>query len=122
MVRRLRRGAQAKTRSLASAPRTHLRRAPRGSAWRSRAPGQTGRLGGSRLRSTGAHLCLVGALRGLVGLEGLDRVDVAKRGEVRGEWARHLDAEALQEDGAQRQHLHVAEAGERADPLLEVLR
>jgi hypothetical protein len=74
------------------------RHAPEASGW-SRA--------GPRLRPLG----LVGALRGLVVLERLRRVDVAERGVPGHELLGGGDVEVLGEHGADRLHLHLPEAG-----------
>ena len=67
-----------------------------------------------------AHLRLVGALGGLVALERFLRVDVADRGVGWDEPLGGLHAEPLREHRAERDHLHVPEAGKGLDPLAQV--
>src|SRR5689334_20080267 len=63
---------------------------------------------------------LVVALPLLVALELVGGTDVAQRRVVRREALRRLDVELLREHGAERLDLHLAEAGQRADALLQV--
>ena len=62
----------------------------------------------------------MGALGGLVALERFLGVDVAERRVGRNEPLGGLHAEALREHRAERDHLHVPEAGERPDPPAQV--
>src|SRR6476469_7937549 len=73
--------------------------------------------------SLSAHLSLVLAFCRLVGGQGLGGIGVAEGG-MRGQYllpSRWFDAELLDQGCGQAAHLHVAEAGQRADPLGQVL-
>src|SRR5881227_3388987 len=70
--------------------------------------------------AAGAQVRLVGALRGLVLLERLRRVDVTQRRVTRRHLARDADVEPLREHCRQRSDLHVAVAGQRSDALLQI--
>src|SRR4051794_9363844 len=65
---------------------------------------------------------LVRALRRLVAVERLERVDVAERRVARRQLLRGRDAEPLRQHRRERTDLHVAETGELADPALQVGR
>ena len=71
---------------------------------------------------SGTELRLVLALRSLVSLQRFRRVDLAETGVGRDKRLRELHPELLGQHGAERGHLHLPEAGKRADPLLEVGR
>src|SRR5207248_9329056 len=77
------------------------------------------RRGGANLAG-GALSRLPLALRRLVVLERFGGVDVAEGHVIRSEAARLLDPESLLEDRTEQLHLHVAEARQGRDPVVQL--